>query len=56
METLLLTFLILLLAIAGLAVGALAGRAPLKGSCGSQACLKGINCSICKAKRKKESA
>mgnify|MGYP003626522882 CR=1 FL=1 len=47
METFLLTFLIFLLAVGGLAVGVLFGRAPLKGSCGGLACTKGISCGAC---------
>ncbi len=56
MVTFILAFLILLLAIGGLALGVLAGRAPIKGSCGGLACIKGINCGVCKARslRKKE--
>lgn len=55
METIILAFLILLLAIAGLAIGVLAGRAPIKGSCGGLACIKGIDCGVCKAKHRKDS-
>ncbi len=51
METIILTFVILLLAIVGLAVGVIAGRDPIKGSCGGLACLKGVSCGACKAKR-----
>ncbi len=54
MQTFILTFAILLVAIAGLAVGVLAGRAPIKGSCGGLACVKGIDCGVCKAKRAME--
>ena len=51
METVILTFAIVILAIAGLAIGVMAGRAPIKGSCGGLTCLKGISCGACKAKR-----
>ncbi len=51
METIILTFVIVLLAIAGLAVGVIAGRSPIKGSCGGLACQKGLSCGACKAKR-----
>ncbi|MFK7830403.1 MAG: (Na+)-NQR maturation NqrM [Congregibacter sp.] len=44
----LLSFLIMLLIVAGMAVGAMAGRGPLKGSCGGLAAV-GIEgrCDIC---------
>ena len=44
----LLAFLIMLLLVAGMAVGAMAGREPLKGSCGGLAAI-GIEgrCEIC---------
>lgn len=48
MATFILTFSILVLAIGGLALGVIAGRAPIKGSCGGLACVKGIDCGICK--------
>ena len=54
METFILTFIILLLSIAGLAVGVLLGRAPIKGSCGGLACHKGIRCGTCQARLRKE--
>jgi len=41
----LLSFLIFLLAIIGIAIGTIAGRAPLKGSCGGNAVVK--NCPAC---------
>jgi len=50
METFILTVLVVLLAIVGLAVGTLLGRGPIKGSCGGLACLKGIDCGACKSK------
>ena len=54
MATLLLAFVIILLAIAGLAVGVMLGRAPIKGSCGGLACAKGIDCGVCQVKAKRE--
>ena len=54
METILLAFLIVLLAIVGLAIGVLAGRAPIKGSCGGLACVKGVDCSACKSRHGKD--
>lgn len=54
METFILTFAILALAILGLAIGVILGRAPLKGSCGGLACQKGISCGVCKAQSAKE--
>jgi len=50
METFILTFLIQVLAIAGLALGVIFGRAPVKGSCGGLACHKKISCGACKAR------
>jgi hypothetical protein len=52
METIIFAFAILLLSMAGLALGVMAGRKPIKGSCGGLACVKGIDCGACKAKRK----
>lgn len=54
METVFLTFIITGLAIVGLAVGVIAGRGPIKGSCGGLTCHKGISCSVCKAIGRKE--
>lgn len=50
MMTFILAFITLLLAIGGLALGVLAGRAPIKGSCGGLSCIKGIDCGVCKAR------
>lgn len=50
METVAFAFVIVLLAIGGLAFGVMAGRPPIKGSCGGLACLKGVDCGACKAK------
>ncbi len=45
MASIVLTFLIVLVSMCGLAVGVLLGRAPIKGSCGGLAC---ANCGGCK--------
>jgi uncharacterized protein len=45
-----LTFLIIILAVAAMSLGAVAGRAPIKGSCGGLACIKSLACDGC-AKR-----
>ncbi|MBO6639935.1 MAG: hypothetical protein JJ920_19000 [Roseitalea sp.] len=50
METFLFAFVTFLIAMAGMAAGVMAGRAPVKGSCGGAACLKGIDCGVCKAR------
>ena len=42
--TLILSFVIILLAVAGMAIGVVAGRAPIKGSCGG---LNGSRCELC---------
>lgn len=54
MELFFLTFTIIILSVVGLAIGILAGRSPIKGSCGGLNCIKGIDCGICKAKHKME--
>lgn len=43
MTTVLLTFIVFVLAMVGLGLGVLFGRAPVKGSCGGLACLKKKN-------------
>lgn len=50
METLLFAFAILLVSMGGLALGVMAGRKPIKGSCGGLACVKNIDCGACRAK------
>lgn len=48
MGTFILTFVLILLAIAGLALGVIFGRAPIKGSCGGVSCIKGGDCGACR--------
>ena len=47
MATIILASAIFLLAMVGLGLGVLAGRSPIKGSCGGLSCLKGIDCGAC---------
>ncbi|MEH6726647.1 MAG: (Na+)-NQR maturation NqrM [Hyphomicrobiales bacterium] len=47
MGTIIFAFSIVLLSMGGLALGVMAGRKPIKGSCGGLACLKGVDCSVC---------
>ncbi len=47
MATLLLTFTLFLLAMAGLAVGVALGRRPIAGSCGGLACSDSQGCGTC---------
>jgi hypothetical protein len=47
MQTLLLTFGLMLLSAAGLAVGQFFGRPPVKGSCGGLASPEGAACKVC---------
>ena len=47
MATLALTFLVFVLVFAGLAAGLLAGRGPIKGSCGGIAAMTKEDCPIC---------
>ena len=42
--TLVLSFLIIVLVVAGMAIGVMAGREPIKGSCGG---LNGGRCELC---------
>ncbi|MEC5324907.1 (Na+)-NQR maturation NqrM [Aurantimonas sp. A3-2-R12] len=48
MGTFLLAFAIILLAIAGLALGVMFGRMPLRGSCGGLSCIKDAECGACR--------
>lgn len=47
MQTFILTLGLILLSAAGLAIGVLFGRAPIKGSCGGLACIEGARCGGC---------
>lgn len=47
MQTFLLTLCLMVLSIAGLALGLLFGRGPIKGSCGGLACVEGADCEAC---------
>ncbi len=51
MGTLVFAFAILLVSMGGLALGVMAGRKPIKGSCGGLACMKDIDCGACRGKR-----
>ena len=54
MATLMLSFVIVALAVTGMAIGVMAGRSPIKGSCGG---LNGGKCELCSGscRRKEES-
>ncbi len=48
MTTLLLAFVIMLLLVAGMAIGVLFGRKPISGTCGGMKALgMGVSCEIC---------
>ncbi len=49
MEVFLFTFLVLCLAMVGMALGVLAGRRPLEGGCGRSDCADraGVGCGVC---------
>lgn len=47
MATFFLTLVIVLASVAGLAIGILLGRAPLRGSCGGVPCANGGSCAAC---------
>jgi hypothetical protein len=48
MITFLFTLVIFVVSIAGLAVGVLLKRQPLRGACGSLVCLPGASCGACR--------
>jgi hypothetical protein len=54
METILLSLVILALSFLGLALGAIMGRGPVKGSCGGVACIKGAQCTACAGRDEEE--
>ena len=54
MATFALTLAIVVASVAGLATGVLLGRAPLRGSCGGVACVKGVGCAACETHRETE--
>jgi uncharacterized protein len=47
MQTFLFSLFFILISVAGLAVGILFRREPLRGGCGSVSCLKGAACGAC---------
>ena len=51
-----LAIVIFALVAAGLGLGLLVGRGPLKGSCGGMACLKDVACEGCPNKIRREQA
>ena len=51
MLTVVLAIVVSILAVLGLAIGILAGRPPIKGSCGGLSCV-GLECSNCPSRRK----
>lgn len=54
LTTLMLSFVIVMLAVTGMAIGVMAGRSPIKGSCGG---ISGGKCELCSGscRRKDES-
>ncbi len=52
LTTLLLSFLVVLIAVAAMSIGVISGRAPIRGSCGG---LNGRGCELCSGRcRKRE--
>lgn len=49
----LIAIIVFALAAAGLAVGLMTGRGPVKSSCGGMACLPGTNCRDCPNRRER---
>lgn len=54
METMILSLVLILLSVAGLAIGVIMGRAPIKGSCGGLACIKDAGCAGCTRRHSKD--
>ncbi len=52
MLTFILAVIFSVVAVLGLALGVLAGRPPIKGSCGGLSCL-GLDCSSCPSRRQR---
>ncbi|MDP6967647.1 MAG: (Na+)-NQR maturation NqrM [Gammaproteobacteria bacterium] len=49
METMILTFVVLLLLVCGMAIGVIMGRKPIAGSCGGMSALgMDVACDVCK--------
>lgn len=53
MAVFMITFALVLLAVAGLSIGAILGRAPIKGSCGGVSCIPGADCAACPKRDRK---
>ncbi len=53
LEIFVLTLGLMLLSIGGLAAGVLAGRPPIKGSCGGLSCIDGAECGVCRKQSRK---
>jgi hypothetical protein len=51
MQTFILSLILILASVAGLAVGVIFKRAPLRGSCGGVACGDGISCGCQRAEQ-----
>lgn len=47
METFLVTFVVMAIAVLGMAIGVIFGKSPIKGSCGGLKNIKGLECGIC---------
>jgi hypothetical protein len=54
METAILALLIIGLSLAGLGLGSLLGRGPVKGSCAGLSCIKGADCDACPNRSERE--
>lgn len=56
MEILLITFIVMTLAVLGMAVGVMLGRSPIKGSCGGLNNMDGVSCGCADPCEKKKRA